>query len=89
MTDGRSDITDMLERMPAFPTSVLELTADINAGPKELVAIIEQKLLVHLHWTPLNTHSVRMKKYSCSNRIDKTQKYKMYSPILSDIKSYG
>jgi hypothetical protein len=56
MTDGRSDITDMLERMPIPPMSVhraLELAADINADLKELVAIIEQKLLVHLHWTPL------------------------------------
>ena len=35
---------DMVERMPAFPMSVhrvLELTADINADPKELVTIIE------------------------------------------------
>lgn len=44
MTDGRLDIMEMVERMPAFPMSVhrvLELTADINADPKELVAIIE------------------------------------------------
>lgn len=44
MTDGNLDIMDMVERMPAFPISVhrvLELTADINADPKELVAIIE------------------------------------------------
>lgn len=35
---------DMVEKMPAFPMSVhrvLELTCDINADPKELVAIIE------------------------------------------------
>ena len=35
---------NMVERMPAFPISVhrvVELTSDINADPKELVAIIE------------------------------------------------
>ena len=34
----------MVEKMPAFPMSVhriLEITADINADPKELVSIIE------------------------------------------------
>jgi HD-like signal output (HDOD) protein len=44
MTDGRLDIMNMVERMPAFPISVhrvVELTSDINADPKELVAIIE------------------------------------------------
>jgi HD-like signal output (HDOD) protein len=44
MTDGRLDIINMVERMPAFPISVhrvLEITSDINADPKELVAIIE------------------------------------------------
>lgn len=42
--DGRPDILDMVESMPAFPVSVhrvLALTSDINSNPKELVAVIE------------------------------------------------
>jgi HD-like signal output (HDOD) protein len=44
MTERRLDIMEMVEKMPAFPMSVhriLEITADINADPKELVSIIE------------------------------------------------
>lgn len=44
MTYKLDNIAELVEKMPAFPTSVqriLDLTSDINSDPRELVAVIE------------------------------------------------